>query len=402
MRALRHRDFALLWFGAFFSFCGSWVQNVAQGWLVYDLTGDKAKLALVSFMGMVPVSFIGPIAGVVVDMVNRRILLIGTQLVFASCALFLAFATWQGFVRYEHILGAALLIGISSSLEMPARQSLVSSVVPKEDLAAAVPVNAMAFNVARVLGPALGGQMLAWFGPKMCYLVNGLSYIGLISAVLAIRANLGASQKRTWRIKALLADGIRYTLSHPKLRPLFVLEAMTSTFGLAYLAQMPAIARDLLGLGEQGLGWCMTAIGVGAITGLVTVYKLTDRHVKGRLVRLALVNIAICLLLLSVVRVPWVAYVIFAVLGGSTVMQFNTTNTIFQLVAPENLRGRVISMHVWAISGLGPFGALALGFVASYAGLPTALAIGGGCVLVGAVATLVKRWDFETRDSEEA
>ncbi|MCW5943477.1 MAG: MFS transporter [Fimbriimonadaceae bacterium] len=401
MRALRHRDFLLLWLGALFSFSGSWVQNVAQGWLVYDLTGDKAKLALISFAGMVPVSFIGPVAGVIVDMVNRRALLIATQLVFASAALFLSFATWQGFVRFEHILVAAALIGTSSSLEMPARQSLLNKVVPREDLSAAIPVNAMAFNIARIVGPAMGGQLLALFGAQMCYLINGLSYIGLISAITAIKADLRGSGRPVGSVKDLLLDGMRFTFRHDRLRVLFVLEAITSGMGLFYLAQMPAIAKDRLGLDQSGLGWAMTSIGVGAIVGLVTVYRLSEYPIKGVLIRIAMSTLGLGLIALTYVRQPWLAYPIFAILGGSAVAQFNTTNTLFQLIAPEKLRGRVISMHVWAISGIGPFGTLALGWLASRVGLEPALLIGGGCVLAGALAGWIKRYDFEPRETDE-
>jgi len=271
---MQYPDFRLLWTGAFLSFLGTWIQSVAQGWLVYDITNDEAKLAMVSFCGMIPMAFLGPISGALIDTLNRRKILVVAQAIYGCNALFLAAAVHFGFVSYAQIIAISLINGVVNSFETPARQSLVGTMIPPEDLSAAVPVNAMTFNLSRVLGPAIGGQLLALLGAQLCYLINGLSYLALIFAVLAIRANIGRRAAPREPIIDLMMEGWRYTFRDLRLRTLFFMEGTTSMFGLAYIALMPAIAKDMLGLDKRGLGYAMTAIGVGTMTGLILLMML--------------------------------------------------------------------------------------------------------------------------------
>ena len=358
LRPFHFRDFRLLWTGAFLSFSGNWIQNVAQGWLVYELTGDKAKLLLVSLCGMLPVTFVGPIAGTVADTFNKRSLLIFCQSCFAAGALYLMAATFYGFVEWWHILVVALALGFVSALEMPTRQSIVSRVVPQEMIPAAIPLQAMTFNGARVLGPAIGGYLLAEFGPSVCYGINGFSYLGLILAVAAIRADLRAPPREPQPVLDLISEGMRYTFRHETLRTLFILEATVSMFGIVYMALLPAIAKEMLGLDERGLGFAYTAVGFGAMSGLITVAVLAGRRDRGLMVRLAMSVLGGALIILSFARSAWLAFPLFFVMGVCQVIQFNTTNTLFQMIAPERLRGRVLAMHIWALSGLYPVGLL--------------------------------------------
>lgn len=389
-----------MWTGAFLSFTGSFIQNIAQGWLVYELTGDEAKLAFVTFCGMAPVAVLGPFAGTLADTFDKRRVLMLSQATFGCGALFLAYATFQGFVQYWHIVTVALIFGSVGAIEMPTRQSIISRVVPSEDLAAAVPLNAMTFNVARLVGPAIGGALLAAFGPQLCYMINGFSYLALILAVFAVKTDLSAFRREPQPIKDLLLEGMRYTLRDKTLKTLFVMELMVSSFGLVYLSLMPAIARDMLGLDKRGLGFAMATVGIGAVSGLLLMTMLSDRPIKGLMVRWAMVGVGIGCITLGLSQSPYVAFPMLVLIGGSVIIQFNTTNTLFQLLSPEHLRGRVLAMHIWAISGLGPFGMLALGWLAGatktradwpIAGIPLALTIGGMLVLVGAM------WGFGKR-----
>lgn len=397
-RAFGHRDFRLLWLGAFFSFMGSWVQNVAQGWLVYELTGDEAKLAFVTFCSMLPVSFLGPLAGSFVDAFDKRRLLVFCQAVFGLSALFLALMTYLHLVEYWHIILVALVNGLVSTIEMPARQSVVSRVVPPEDLPAAVPLNAMTFNLSRLLGPAIGAVLLAAFGPQTCYLVNGLSYMALIGAMFAIRSDLRALPRSPEPIADLLFEGMRYTFKDARLRVLFIMEAVVSCFGLFYLALMPAIAKRMLGLDKAGLGVAMSVVGVGTITGLLWVTSLSSRPMRARIVGVAMTVMGAGIFLLGFARSEWVAFPLLAVVGGAAVMQFNTTNTLFQLLSPERLRGRVLSMHVWALSGLAPPGVIFFGWLARDASIPVSLHVGGLCVLAGALWGYTQRRHLATVD----
>lgn len=386
LRAIRHRDFRLLWSGAVVSFTGSQIQGLAQGYLVYELTGDKALLAFVMFANMIPVSVLGPVFGVFADVMDRRKVLVASMLVFASASAFLGFAAHFGFIQYWHIIVAAVINGLMMTIETPARQAIVREVVPAEDLSAAIPSMGMTFNLARVVGPAVGGLLVHYFGTESCFWINAASYGGLIVAALAIKSDLSARQRSPQPVRDLLAEGMLYTLREKTLRVLFYLECVTSVFGVWYMALMPAIAKDVLGLDEKGLGVGMSCIGVGAITALVTLASLSQRRLKALLVRVAMSVFAAALFSLSFVSVPWVAFILFGCLGAAMMTQFNTTNTLFQLISPDHLRGRVLSMHMWAITGAAPVGILFFGWISRQTSLQVAFWIGGGIVGAGAVA----------------
>lgn len=372
------------------SFVGSWIQNVAQGWLVYELTHSEGMLGLVTFCGMAPVAFIGPVAGTLADVMNKRLVLIVTQIIFALGALFLAWATIGGWVSISHVLVVATIGGFAGAFEMPARQSMISNVVPREDLAAAVPINAMTFNSARLVGPALGAVLLKAGGPALCYLVNGISFFALIFAVRAISASFKVV-KRTEPIKDLIFEGMIYTFREKRLRILFIMESITSAFGLVYLTQLPAYSKEILGLDSSGYSIAMSFIGVGALSGLFLATAFSGKPDKRPQVIGAMLAMGTGLCLVSFSKSAWLSIPIFAVVGGAAIIQFNTTNSLFQILAPERLRGRVIAMHVWALSGVGPFGMLALSWLADYTkksdaplrGIPLVLMVGGIVIAAG-------------------
>ncbi len=395
MRAFRHRDFRLLWGGALLSFIGSWIQSTAQGWLVYELTGDKAMLGLVLFCNQIPVSLIGPIAGILPDLWNRKWLLVGCQFTFSMGSLFLAAAIHFKFLHYGHIIAVATILGVVGAIEMPTRQSIVSRVVPMEDLPSAVPLNALTFNLARVIGPSIGMLVYGLFGPQLCYLINGCSFFFMIFAVLAIRTDLRAERGEPQKINDLVMEGMRYTFRDVRLKTLFILEACVSTFGLFYLALMPAIAKDVLGLGTKEFGLAMTTVGIGTIASLLLVAYTAHRPIKGLIVRSAMTVFGVGLALLGTTSSPLIAFPLLAIVGFCAVAQFNTTNTLFQLLSPERLRGRVIAMHVWALSGLAPVGTLAFSWFAQETNLHLALLIGGLCVLLGALWGWTRRHVLE-------
>lgn len=420
-RVFRYRDFRILWIGSFLSFTGSWVQNVAQGMLVYELTGDEAKLAFVTFCSMAPVTVLGPFAGTFADAFNKRTILITTQALMASGALFLAAASYFGFIAYWHILMVALLFGLVGCFEMPTRQSIISKVVPPEEISAAVPLNALTFNAARIIGPGIGAVMYATAGAQLCYTINGFSYLGLIIAVMLIRTDLSPVAREPQPILDLLLEGMRYTFKDLRLRTLFVMEGIVSAFGIAYLALIPAFARQLVEV-QYGpafaaltsdqvreatsklVGGTMTSVGVGAIFGLLLSTSLAHKPGKAKMIMISMTSLALGLMLIPFARTPWLAFPLFAVLGGSAIIQFNTTNSLFQLLSPERLRGRVIAMHVWALAGLGPFGMLLFGYIAReskgdprspFQGVPLVMMLGGLCVAAGVI------WSYRNRKNLE-
>lgn len=403
IQALSHFNFRILWLGSLLSFTGSWVQRTAQDWLAYGLTNDDPfMLAFVSFCGMAPVSFLGPLMGAYVDMLDRRKLLTLMMIISAIGPLFLGFATYFHFAAYWHLVVVSLVGGFVSTMEMPARQSIVRQSVPVEVLPAAIPTQALTFNFARVAGPAIGGVILAKFGPAYAFWVNGLSFAFLIAAVNMIRADLGPMIKEPQPIRDLVAEGFRYVFREHRLRTIFLLEAATSVFGVFYLGLMAAIAKTKLGLQANGLGNLFTAIGVGAVIGLLLVSTISGRPVKFTIVRVAMSMVAIALCLLAWAPNQAIAMVCLAICGMGTIMQFNTSNTLFQLIAPAHLRGRALAMHMWAVSGVAPAGILIFGWVADRFGINAALASGGGILLAWSVWGWIQTWHMQDPAYDEA
>lgn len=312
---------------------------------------------------MAPVSLLGPFAGTFADTLDRRKLLIACQSIFGLSALTLAAAIQFHFVSMPLIYSIALINGVVGAFEMPARQSVISRVVPPEDLPSAVPLNAMTFNFARVAGPAIGGLLLQEFGAQSCYFVNGISYICLIFSALAIKTDLSAVTREPQPIGDLLFEGMRFTFRDMRLKTLFIMESIVSAFGLVYLSQMPAFTQDVLRMDEAGLGLAMTTVGIGAITGLIFTIARANSSKKGIIVLAAMFLMAFALFGMAVTRGPLI-FLFFAIAGACAMIQFNTTNALFQTLSPPRLRGRVIAMHVWALAGMGPFGALLFGWIA--------------------------------------
>jgi MFS family permease len=390
-RVFRHRDFRLLWGGAFVSFSGSWIQTVAQQYLVYEMTKSYALLGSVAAANMLPTTFLGPFLGSITDMFDRRKLLVICQSIFALCALFLAAATYFQFIQYWHVIVVALITGTTGVIEIPTRQSIISRVVPPGDLANAIPLNALTFNIARPLGSAVGGVLLASIGVSACYLVNGLTFAGLIFAGLAIKADLSATAREPQPIWDLLSEGFLYTFREPRLRALLIAEGMVSIFGLFYMTQTAAIASDMLSR-PKDLGLLLVAQGFGSIIALVIVLSISHLRIKGFLIQIAVLMIGGMLITLGFADSLLVGLVIYFLLGIFTVTIFNTVNTLFQTLAPERLRGRVISMHNWALGGLGAVGAIMLGAFASRFTLPLAIQMGGVVVvLTGCYLFLTRR-----------
>ena len=410
LRVLRYRDFRILWIGAFVSFTGGQISNLAQGYFVYRLTGDEAKLALIPFVWSIPIFTFGLVAGSFADRFDKRRTLVVTQLLFGVNSLYMAAATYFHFIQYWQIIVIAALNGLIACVEMPTRQSVTSRVVPIEDLAAAVPVNAMTFNVARIAGQAIGGLVLRAFDVFGCYLLDGISYLALIFSIRTIRADLSAPKRVQGSLRDLVAEGARYAWGDVRLRTLFLLELATALFGLSYAPLLPAYALDILARGDPKenvhvLTFAGIAIGAGAFAGLLLVTRLAHSRRKGWLIRGSIALIAFGLLGLAFTNRPWIAYALFAMAGAGGIMQLNTTNALFQTLAPERLHGRVLAMHVWALNGLSPFGVLMLGNIARatknspsiplHGGVPFAFLLGGGLMAMLLLVSLFLRAGLE-------
>ncbi|CAN1503085.1 ProP Permeases of the major facilitator superfamily [Fimbriimonadaceae bacterium] len=401
------RDFRLLWIGAFFSFTGSWVQNVCQGYLIYEMTKDESKLAYVSAANSIPFFLFGLAAGSLVDTRDKRHILIGAQILFACASLYMAAATHFRFVSYEQVILVSFMLGTIACVEAPTRQSVVSRVVPVEFLSAAIPIQAMTFNTARIIGPAIGGVLLANVGVPVGYLVNALTFMALIGCVAAMRADLSPATTERVPFLTLIKEGIKYTWNERRLRTLLIMESVTALFGIFYIPMMPAYIDQVLKIphetpaGKLAIGNAYTAIGVGALCTLLLMTQITDAKRKGRFITIGMAVSGLVLWVLANAQNPWLAFPLMSVIGACTVLQFNTTNALFQTIAPEHLRGRALSAHIWALNGLSPFGVAILGTVARQSrdssfgvfgsGIPLAMHIGACLMICGALFGFANR-----------
>jgi MFS family permease len=391
VRAFRSADFRLLWIGAFVSFTGGMVQNVAQGYVVFEKTGSNAKLAFVTFAFMVPMSVLSPFSGVVADLFDRRRVLVLSMALSAIGPAWLAFAAFTGRVEYWHFVAVALAGGMVQTFEVPTRQAVVRSVVPPQDLPGAIPAQAMTFNLARVAGPALGGIVYAVAGPWLCFALNALSYGALAGAAMALRADLSPPTRTPQPIGDLLTEGVRFVFRDPSLRLLFMMEAATSVLGTFYISQAAALTSGVWGLDARGLGVALTCVGVGAVAGLTFNAAVSGRQWRTSQALAGMLTVAVALVLLSQCRSAAWGMPVLALLGAGVIVQFNSTNALFQMLSSDKLRGRVLSMHIWAISGLAPLGVIAFGWVSEAVGLPNALLGGGLALLTAWVLALASR-----------
>lgn len=385
LRAFNHRDFRLFWTGQLISVVGRWMQAVGQSWLVLELTNSPLKLGVVGALQFAPILVLAFVAGALTDRFPKRSLVIGTQLALMLPALGLAALIWTGHIRYWHVVLGASLIGIVNALDMPARQSLIADVVGKDDLMNAIALNSAMFNAARIAGPALGGLLIARYGLALAFLLNGLSFLAVVAALLAmgIRGLPRAGRRTT--IREEIADGLRYAIGSPLISLILTLVLAVSVFAINHTVLVPLVARDVLGEEVRGFGFLMAMLGIGALAGAAILAQLG----RGRPPLATVVGSAIVvsagILSLGAVREFWLAATVLFVIGAAQIVFLAGSNTTLQLTAPDELRGRVMSLYTLVFAGVTPIGAFFIGAVAEAFSVPVACAAGGGlslaCVL---------------------
>ena len=386
-RALRHRDYRLIFTGQLVSMVGTWMQTVAQGWLVYRLSGKPALLGVVAFAGLAPAFLLGSLGGAVADRVDARRLALITQSVLLVQAAILGVLTLSGQVRIAHVMVLAVLMGVANAFDLPAGQVLVGRTVPREDLPNAIALNSSLFHGSRILGPSLAGLMVAGFGEGWCFLLNAASYLAALTGLAMVHLPKRASAATRGSLLEELAEGIRFVKNTPELRWLFVLLAFSTFLAMPYTVLLPAVVKDVLRAGPRELGWIMAAGGVGATVGALRLASQRDPRGLMRTLLLALAAMALVLPAFAASRNPWLSVALILPLGFCMVSVNTSNNTLVQLEVPDRLRGRVISLHGMVFMGALPLGSLMAGVVAQHVGVPWALALGGlGC---GAVVVLV-------------
>jgi MFS family permease len=391
LRALNHRDFRLFWTGQLISLIGTWMQSVGQSWLVLELTNSPFKLGLLGTLQFGPMLCFSFVAGAIADRVPKRRLIIATQTALMLQAFSLSALAWTGHVQYWHVAVLAILYGFANTLDMPTRQSFIVELVGKDDLMNAIALNSAMFNGARVVGPAAAGLLVARYGVAPAFLVNGLSFLAVILALLRIRTE-GLPQLRTGT--SMLEDvkaGVSYAMGTPLVSLVLSLLLSVSLFVINYSVLVPLLARDVLHEGAHGFGLLMAALGVGAVAGALGLAVLGSGRPRLAVLVTAAVVVSTVTLVLAAVRHFWAASLGLALIGFSQIVFLASCNSTLQVTVPDRLRGRIMSLYAFVFAGVTPIGSFFVGSVAEVYGVSVAFAAGGGLGLLSVLALTLLR-----------
>jgi MFS family permease len=386
LRALNHRDFRVFWSGQLVSLVGTWMQSVAQSWLVLQLSDSPLKLGLIGTFQFAPVLLFSVVAGAIADRLPKRRLLLVTQTALCLQALTLTELVWTGRVRYWHVAVLALLLGCANVIDMPTRQAFVIEMVGRGDLVNAVALNSAAFNGARIVGPAVAGLLIARFGLAPAFLLNGLSFLVVIGALLLVHVEGAPRPRARTTVGEEVMEGLRYALGTPQIMLMLSLVLIVSLFVFNFTVFVPLLTRSVLHLGAEGFGFLMAALGVGAVTGALSLAMLGGRQTPLRAIFLAGVLSCAALLALSATVLFQEAVVLLFLTGFYSIVFIASCNTTLQLTTPDELRGRVMSLHTLMFGGVFPLGAFMTGALAEAFGVPTALRVAASAGLAGLAA----------------
>jgi MFS family permease len=382
LRALSHRNFALFFIGQGLSLCGTWMQSLAQAWLVYRLTGSPFLLGLVEFAGRAPI-LLSLAGGLLADRWSRHRVILATQVLSLLQAGTLAILTLSGHITIEWILGLSLFLGIVNAVDIPVRQSLVGNLVPRADIPSAIGLSSSAFNAARIIGPSLAGILVATIGEGPCFLINALSYLIVIGCLLAMRLPKIARTAPESAI-GFLAEGLRYARHTPHVRALLALITVLSLAAVPYSTLLPIFAGEILKAGANGLGLLMAATGAGALAGAFQIARRSTVRGLGSYIAMAVILYGMGLLALAFSTTLWISIPALMAIGFGMITSLTGTNTLLQSLAPDNLRGRVMSLYATVALGFATFGSLLAGSGATYLGTPLTVAVGGIITLLSA------------------
>ena len=382
--AFAYRDFRVLWFGAFTSSVGTWMQAVAQSWLVLTLTGSALFLGLDAFLGQLPIMLFSLIGGVVADRRDRRSLLLISQCVQMASAFALAGLVFADVVRIWHILCLSFISGCAQAFGGPAYQSLVPSLVQKKDLTNAIALNSIQFNLASVIGPMLAGIALATLGTVACFTLNGLSFLAVIVALLSLRV-VHTAPTTSQPLLRELRGGISYVWNELTLSALTTLAFATTFLGMSLRTLLPLFAKDVFHGGVREYSQMMVFVGAGAVAGALVVAALGRVRRMGRTALIVQIVYGVLILGFAGSRTVWLSDVLLFLAGSALMVVFSSVTSLVQLIVPNEMRGRVMSIYMLAFRGGMPLGALASGYVATLSSAPIALAINGTLLAIVAL-----------------
>jgi len=385
-RALRYRNYRLFFIGQGISLIGTWMQQVAMSWLVYSLTNSAWLLGVVAFSGLISNSLVTPFAGVLVDRLNRHRILVITQVLAMLQALTLAAVVLTGSAAVWNLILLSIALGLINGFDMPTRQSFVLDMVPnREDLGNAIALNSSLFNSARLIGPSVAGVLVALVGEGLCFLINGISFIAVIACLLAMHISPTPARGGKEDFFRGMKEGASYAFGFPPVKYIIILLAFSALVAMPYPVLMPVFAKEVLQGGADALGFLMAGAGVGALAG--AIYLASRKNVFGldKIIVVSSCSFGVGLICFSFSRIMVLSMLFMAVTGFGMVVQLAASNTILQMIADDDKRGRVMSFFVMSFMGLAPFGSLLFGGLADVIGAPYTLLIGGVLILAAGV-----------------
>lgn len=383
--SLKSYNFRLYFGGQCISLIGTWMQQIAMSWLVFRLTGSVFLLATVTFMAQIPILVATPYMSVFVDRFDRRKLLMLTQSLSMLQALLMAVLTLTGLIQVWHIMILILLIGLINALDNPTRQSFYPSLVPRDKLSNAIALNSAVINGSRLIGPAVGGVLIGLLGEGICFLLNGISYIAVIIALLMMRVMPQREKGVKQKVWEDMRDGFQYVVGNIPIRTLLLLMSVISFFGLPLMTFIPAYVKTILHGGSEMLGLLLSCIGVGSF--IAALYLAARKSVLGlgKVVMLSGVLLGIGLSVMSFVSIPWVAAVLCLPIGFSVIAAVASINTLLQTLSREDKRGRVMGYMAMAFTGMAPVGSIILGAFEEFVGLQVIILLSGICCFLASL-----------------
>ncbi len=388
--ALKHRNFRIFWTGQLISLIGTWMQNLAQGWLVLTLTNSPFLLGLVTAVQFTPMLLFSLFAGVAADRLPKRKLLLVTQSGSALTALTLGLLVLAGRIRYWHVLALAAILGTINAFDSPTRQSFIIELVGKRDLMNAIVLNSTAFNGARIVGPAVAGFAIDHLGMAPCFLINAASFLAVICGLLSLRVDdTSKDTEAEEMVFSKIKDGLIYIRQTPLILRVLSLMVVMSIFAMNFNVLIPVLARDTLGLQAKGYGYLMSAMGIGSIIGAICLAFVSHLGPRWYILMGGAVGLCLFQLLLAYNRSLFLALILLGLTGMSMITFVTSVNTTLQLNSPDHLRGRVMSVYTLVFLGLSPLGSLFSGTVADMGGAPAGLAAGAVIGLISSAAVLI-------------
>ncbi|MFP5239147.1 MAG: MFS transporter [Acidobacteriota bacterium] len=384
-RSFRHRNYRLYFSGQLVSLTGTWMQSTAQGWLVYRLTGSSMALGMVGFASLIPVLVLGLFGGVLADRLPKRNLLIAAQALAMLQAAALSWLTFSEQVQVWQVVAFAACLGVVNAVELPTRHSFVVEMVGKEDLHNAIALNSSIFHLARVLGPLAAGAVLGWVGEGACFAINAVSFLAVIAGLAAMRLEHSPPKPAPAGVREHLAQGLAFAWKTPLIRAILALISLVSLVGSSNLILLPVFAGDVFGRGPEGLGLLTAGSGVGSLLGALFMAGRGKAAGFGRLAFRGGLLMGAALVLFAYAPSIWLAAVCIVPTGFGFMALMASCNTMLQFCAPDDMRGRVMSLYTMLYMGMAPFGALLAGGLAQWLGAPMTVGILGVCCLAGAL-----------------